>query len=735
MMHTKTDIQYSIDVMTQTKNSLSIDGWAVSRDPEDLVSITLKDAAGNDVTFRCTTVARSDVSVAKYGNVIDHPFGFTLTFVYVPKNTYTLTFANRNSQVSCQINDAYLFSYTLKKKMKSLLTRKDARDTALHKKMNYTQWYHRTMAKKGELDRQSAYPFPPDAPKFSLVIPLYQTPEEYLDALIQSILAQTYQNYEVCFADGSPESCHLEAAVQKYSHQDPRFKYHLIGSNKGISANTNEALQMSTGTFIVLCDHDDLITPNALFEFAKAVVDHPSCDTIYSDEDKIDAAGKYVFEPHFKPDFNIDLLTSVNYICHLFAVRKTLVDQYGAFDSAYDGAQDYDFIFRMTEHSRKVVHVAKILYHWRTHQNSTSANPASKMYAYDAGAKAILAHYHRVWPDISIAKVEQGISLGIYHTCFTFDQQPLVSIIIPNMDHTSDLDTAVRSILTKGTWKNLEILIVENNSKEQKTFDYYHKIEAEFPQVHVLYYKDSFNYSAINNFGAAQAKGNYLLFMNNDVELINPDSILEMMGYAQRPDVGIVGCRLLYQDNTIQHAGVVVGIGGTADHVFRGRFSENDTYFNRAMTVQDYSAVTAAVMLVRRDVYEQVHGFDEHYAVAFNDIDFCLQVCSLPKLVVYNPYASFHHYESKSRGAEDTYEKEVRFVSEIKRFLTKWNGYITAGDPYYNPNLTVYNNDYSYRNLSVENIGDTFYTSQYVNDILTKTPEQFVKENQKKKKH
>jgi len=725
------DISYSIDVIRLANDILTITGWASSKDPKDKVYIDVYTQAGEHIKYRKTRTERWDVSMANFGELLDEPLGFTLAFHYDPQNKYFIKLFNSNSSVTVKITKNYISWTKFRNKIAAKISHIPSFNPNEPAAIKYDKWFRRIKPNTEELEKQSNYVFPKDAPKFSIVIPLYKTPDHYLRELIQSILKQTYANFEVCFADGSPAEDGLKEKVSVFSANDPRMKYTLLSENKGISDNTNAAVAMAQGDFIVLCDHDDLLAPNALFEFTKAIMDHPDCDVLYSDEDKIDSAGKKYFEPNFKPDFNIDLLTATNYICHLFGVRKSLVDKYGAFNSEFDGSQDYDFILRMTENARNVIHVPKILYHWRTHQNSTSSNPESKLYAYTAGARAIQNYYHNKWPNIAIDKIETGVSLGIYHIIFHFDEQPLISVIIPNKDHTADLDKAIRSLITLGTWKNLEFIIVENNSVEPETFGYYKKITAEFSQVHVIHYEGSFNYSKINNLGVQSAKGKYLLFMNNDVELINPDSIQEMMGYAQRSDVGIVGCRLLYEDNTIQHAGVVIGIGGPADHVFRGQFSTNGTYFNRAMMVQDYSAVTAAVMLVRREVFDSVNGFDPLLAVAFNDVDFCLKVRAKNKLVVYNPYACFHHYESKSRGIEDTYEKQLRFVKEIRLFIERWNDFVLAGDPYYNPNLTVFASDFSVRNLEIENIGDSYYRSSFFQDLMSMSPEDFVKKTYK----
>lgn len=463
---------------------------------------------------------------------------------------------------------------------------------------------------------------------------------------------------------------------------------------------------MAGGDFIVLADHDDRITPDALYECARAVNENPDCDVLYSDEDKLDMDGGALFDPHFKPDFNPDLLCSVNYICHLFLVRKDLLDRTGGFRQEYDGAQDYDFIFRCTEAAGQIVHIPKVLYHWRCHQDSTASNPESKLYAFEAGARAIMAHYERT--GIQALKVEKGVDYGIYHTKFRISGEPLVSVIIPNKDHRQDLDSCIRPMLTEGTWKNLEFVVVENNSTDPETFAYYEKIQKEFSNVHVVRWEREFNYSAINNFGVRHASGKYLLFMNNDIQQIAPDFVEEMLGFCQRDDVGIVGARLLYEDDTIQHAGVVIGFGGIAGHTFIGLHKAENSYFHRAMCAQDYSAVTAACMMSKKDVFEAAGGFSEELAVAFNDIDYCMKVRALGKLVVYAPYAVLHHYESKSRGLEDTPEKVARFNREIAIFAGKWPEILEKGDPYYNPNLTLRKSNFALRDLKKEKIGEPY---------------------------
>ena len=543
-------------------------------------------------------------------------------------------------------------------------------------------------------------------PRFSIVIPVYKTPEKYLCEMLDSIEEQTYTNWELCIADGSPAGQSVEKTLKKYAARDPRVRYKVLGENLGISGNTNAAMEMARGEFIVLADHDDKLTPDALHEFAKAINETPKTDVLYSDEDKLDMDGGALFDPHFKPDFNPDLLTSVNYICHLFAAKKELVERVGGFKEEFDGAQDYDFIFRCTEQAEKIVHVPKVLYHWRCHQDSTASNPESKLYAFEAGSRAIMAHYKRM--GIPAVKVEKGVDYGIYHTTFEIPDTPLVSVIIPNKDHTSDLDTCIRPILTRGTYKNLEFIVVENNSTDPETFRYYEKIQKEFPSVRVVRWEREFNYSAINNFGVSFAKGEYLLFMNNDIEMVAENFVEEMLGFCQRDDVGAVGARLLYEDDTIQHAGVVIGFGGIAGHTFIGLHKSENSYFHRAVCAQDYSAVTAACMMSKKSIFEKVGGFTEELAVAFNDIDYCMKVRSLGKLVVYAPYALLHHYESKSRGLEDTPEKVARFNREVAVFAKRWPDILKNGDPYYNPNLTLRKSNFALRDLKKEKIGEPY---------------------------
>ena len=558
----------------------------------------------------------------------------------------------------------------------------------------YSKWIQKHLPSPKELEEQKKYQFL-YRPKISIVIPLYKTPEKYLCEMIDSVLNQSYSNWELCLSDGSGEDSPLTELLRRYEEKDSRIKGVYNNRQLHIAENTTEAIKIATGDFIAFSDHDDLLTPDAMFHVAKAVNENMELEVLYSDEDKVSAGNKFM-QPHMKPDFNIDLLRTVNYICHLFVVKKTMIDKVGMLRPEFDGAQDYDFILRCVEATDRIYHIPRILYHWRFFEGSTAENPESKLYAFEAGKRAIEAHYERVGIH---AEVVQGEFLGLYRTRYLRDRNPLVSILIPNKDHTDDLDRCIRSIEEKSTYHNYEYIIIENNSDQEETFAYYKKLEEENPKAHVVYWDGEFNYSAINNYGASFANGEYLLLLNNDVEVINADWLEEMLGYCMRDDVGIVGARLYYPDDTIQHAGVVIGFGGIAGHAFVQQKRGTTGYCHRIICAQDYSAVTAACMMVKKSVFDEVGGLTEELKVAFNDIDFCMKVRQAGKLVVYNPYAELYHYESKSRGLEDTPEKVARFNSEIKKFSDRWPEILKNGDPYYNPNLTLKSQDFSLRRI------------------------------------
>lgn len=729
-------MKYKIDVVRIRENSITLNGWVIGKSPESRATFRVEDENHQPVKFKHVSTRRDDVSQIYFKKVCEKEFGFDIQFPYERGKSYWLLIRCEGRQAKIKYNEELIAkrSSVAHKRMEKIrdlmnmetvhvalefwkenglraLVKKSAHKLqGIDNDYDYSEWYDLTKPTEEELEAQRNEKFE-NPPLLSVVIPVYKTPERYLREMIDSIIAQTYTNWELCIADGSPKGQDVSRVLKSYAQKDERIRFQVLGENRGISGNTNAALAMAKGDFIILADHDDTIPPNAFYEVAKAISTHPDCEVIYSDEDKLDMDGKALFDPHFKPDFNGDLLTSVNYICHLFVVKKELLEKVGGFRQEFDGAQDYDFIFRCTEQAKEIYHIPKVLYHWRCHQNSTASNPESKMYAFEAGARAIMAHYERV--GIRAKSVVKGVDYGIYHTVFEIEGEPLISVIIPNKDHSRDLDTCVTSLLTRSSYRNLEFIIVENNSTEPETFAYYEKMQREHENFHVVTWKEGFNYSAINNFGASFAKGEYLLLLNNDTELLEPDSIREMLGFGQREDVGIVGARLLYGDDTIQHAGVVVGFGGIAGHTFIGLHKAENSYFHRAMCAQDYSAVTAACLLTRKSVFDAVGGLSPELAVAFNDIDYCMKVRALGKLVVYAPYACLYHYESKSRGLEDTPEKVERFNREVAIFIRKWPDIIKNGDPYYNPNLTLRKSNFALRDLLKEKIGEPYDLKVY----------------------
>lgn len=546
---------------------------------------------------------------------------------------------------------------------------------------NYKDWIYNNEPKESEIKKQEKFKFKYE-PKISILIPMYNTNEIFFKELIESLKAQTYKNFEVCLADGSQVE---NKELEKYFSDDNRFKYKHLSENKGISENTNAALDMATGEFIALVDHDDTLPCFALYEVVKIINDNPDVEFIYSDEDILDAKHERK-NPYFKPDFSPDTLRSSNYICHLSVLKKTLIDEIGKFRAEFDGAQDYDMILRATEKAKLIVHIPKILYHWRAHENSTSQNTDSKSYAFIAGKKAIEEQLKRLNIKGNVELLETP---GTYKVNYEVINNPLVSIIIPNKDSIQDLNKCISSVL-KSTYNNYEIIIVENNSENKGTFDFYNKLEENNKNVHVVKYEEKgFNFSKINNFGRKFAKGEYILLLNNDVEVINENWIEEMLGICQQKNVGIVGAKLLYPDNSVQHAGVIIGIGGVAGHIHKNIKDSDPGYFSRAVIVNNFSAVTAACLLVKTNIFDEVGGLDETLEVAFNDVDFCMKVRNKGYLVVYTPFAKLHHFESKSRGNEDTKEKKNRFSNEIDRFKEKWQEELEKGDPYFNKNFRL----------------------------------------------
>ena len=554
--------------------------------------------------------------------------------------------------------------------------------------------YQKNTLSAEERSRQEKTVFP-EGIRFSVLVPLYNTPEQFLREMLDSVQAQTFGGWELCLADGSDED-HGEVGriCRERAAQDPRIRYRKLEKNGGISGNTNVCLEMAAGPYIALFDHDDWLHPSALYEMAKAIRD-TGADFLYSDEYSFHEHPRDAFLPHFKPDFAPDTLRGNNYICHLTVFRKDLIEKAGGgFRSEFDGSQDYDLVLRLTEQAEKIVHVPKILYYWRAHAGSVAETVGAKPYVLEAGRKAIAEQLRRKGLE---GEVLDSPVPSIYRIRYRIQGEPMISILIPSKDHREDLSRCVDSIRRKSSWKNWEILIIENNSTEPETFAYYQELEQD-SRIRVLRWEKGFNYSALNNFGAREARGEYLLLLNNDTEVISPDWMQEMLMYAQRADVGAVGAKLYYPDHTIQHAGIGVGIMHLAGHYHRHFAGDHPGYMGRLIYAQNMSAVTAACMMVPRRVYEEMGGMDEGYSVVFNDVDFCLRIRQAGYLIVWTPWAELTHYESKSRGQdEDTPEKKAFFLAETKKFQTQWNRALSAGDPYYNPNLNRMKEDFTPR--------------------------------------
>ncbi|HBE44061.1 MAG TPA: hypothetical protein DDW17_01075 [Deltaproteobacteria bacterium] len=556
----------------------------------------------------------------------------------------------------------------------------------------YDIWIAKNEPDNTELAYQKEKTFPV-SPKISIVVPVYNTPKQFLIDMIESVINQTYPNWELCLADGMSKEPYVHEILNGYSKQDDRVKIKFLQNNKGIAGNSNEALSLATGDFVGFLDHDDLLPPFALYEIVKAINENPGVDFIYSDEDKVLEDGRVRFDPRFKPDWSPDTLRSHNYIAHFTVIRSDLLQKIGCFREGYDGSQDYDLILRAIEKADRILHIPKVLYHWRASGASAAGDPEAKPYAYEAAKKALKDHLDR---NGIKGVISDGIFLGSYKVTYEIKDSPKVSILIPNKDHADDLSRCISSISSRSTYKNYEIIVIENGSNEKKTFQLYEKLK-KMDQINVVNWNKKFNYSAVNNFGAQYAKGEILLFLNNDVEVINSDWMENLLQHAMRKEVGAVGAKLYYPDDKIQHAGIVIGMGGIAEHPHKYFHRKSQGYMKRLLFIQNVSAVTGACLMVRKEVFQEIGGFDEEFPLAFNDVDLCLRIRDKGYLVIFTPYVELYHHESKTRGYDDTLEKKLRFQREIDLFKIKWNKLLIEGDPYYNKNLTLNKTDSSIR--------------------------------------
>lgn len=520
-------------------------------------------------------------------------------------------------------------------------------------------------------------------PLISILIPVYNIKREYLAKCLDSILNQTYENFEICLVDDCSTLEETKETLKEYQKKDKRIQVTYHKKNKHISETTNDALKMAKGEFISLVDDDDELTDNALYEVVKVLNQNKKIDFIYSDEDKIDLDGMFC-DPHFKADFSPDTLLSNNYICHFTTIRKALVEKVGGFEKGLEGAQDYDLFLKVTEQTKNIYHIPRILYHWRKVEGSTSMTISNKSYAIDKGKMAVENTLKRRKIKGTVLKDEKTL---YYKIVYDLGSKPLVSIIIPTKDYADTLDTCLTSLYAKTAYSNFEVIVVNNRSEEEKTFSLFEKYQKEHKNFKVMEANYEFNYSKINNEAVKKCKGEYICLLNNDTEIISEDWLSIMVGYAMQDHIGAVGPKLLYPDNTVQHAGVVLGLGGVASHAFIGYQKDDVGTYGRLMVPYNYSAVTAACLVVSKKKYLEVKGLDENLKVAYNDIDFNNKLLKKGYYNVCTPQVMLYHFESKTRGFDTTPEKYNIFKKEQNYMYQKW-GNLISEDPYYNPNFS-----------------------------------------------
>lgn len=703
----KHSIEFDVDsaILENEISMITVAGWAYSNDCQQ-VQISIYDDQDNIVESSFRHEIRMDLF--RNGEILEEQknCGFRISFKCEKNKHYYVVFKSTKEKRIEKIELTRTSGSTMIKRYARHINAKNIKKAITYVKRNgvsklvhrlrygsyiaqsdYQTWLFAQRVTKKNLETQSKTKFA-YSPKISILVATFNTKEEYLKEMIDTVVNQSYSNWELCIADGSTNDFVEKYVHEHYSNYGDKIKFQKLDQNYGISGNTNKAFEMATGDYITVYDHDDTLELDCFYEIVKALQEY-RYDVLYTDEDKFDDSTKMYNDPNLKPDFSEDLLRSHNYITHLFIVNKKIVDEVGYYNSEFDGSQDYDYIFRCVEKANAVYHIPRILYHWRMHPESTAQNPENKMYCYDAGKRAIEAHYKRIGVEATVEFLPKPM-YGMYHTIYSTKDNPLVSILIPNYNHKAILKTCIDSLYNVNTYKNFEIVIVENNSTEKEIFDYYEELKKLHDNIQVVTYKGEFNYSRINNFGMKYTKGDYVLLLNNDTEMISPNALSEMVGCILRPEVGAVGAKLLYEDDTVQHAGVVIGFSGYAGHVNHGINKDDYGYMVRARINCNYSAVTAACMMVKKSVFNQVGGFDEQFVVACNDVDLCLKICKEKYLIVYNAFALWHHYESKSRGYDDaSQEKTWRFNKEVEKFQDKWKDVLINGDPFYNSNWNI----------------------------------------------
>lgn len=711
---TESLIEYHIDEEQITQgNILTIKGWVVNQMDSDDVFVQNTDGKVLECTI--TRHRRPDVEEVKgISEDAKRNLGFciTINLENIHSQNICICFGSQDMQKTYKVNvkklkrentglyqQIKLLSPENRQKNREYIKENGigrfvryVRNSQLKDgEQEYEDWLKDHEAFRKELKRQRNAIFS-YMPLVSIVVVLEDTDIECLNSVINAYVNQTYSNWQLCLVDVNQGEEIGEFLRKKYK-KEIRISYKKITEDKGASENLNAALKLAMGDYILFSGQKIVPAPDALFWMIKAVTEKKA-DMIYTDEDEASTDGRHHYAPKFKPDFNLFRLRENNYIGQFWTIRKEVLEQAGKFRSEYDGAQNFDMILRCSEQAEKIVHIPRVLCHYMEKKNKESKEQQQR--SWEAGRRALEDHYSRM--QIS-AVTELADKAGWYRTHLAIQGEPMISIIIPSKDHINDLELCVSSIEEKTTWKNYEIIIVENNSVEKETFVYYETLKNRYPNVRILTWKKEFNYSAINNFAVREAQGEYLLFLNNDVEIITDSWLEEMLQFCQLKGVGMVGAKLYYPDDTIQHAGVVVGLGGVAAHVLCKLPRDAEGYMGRLRCVQEMSAVTAACMMVKTSVFKAVDGFDEELKVAFNDIDLCMKVRRIEEKIIFTPYAELYHYESKSRGMEDTPEKQLRFSREVNCFRRKWERELLKGDPYYSPNLTLNNTDCSLRKL------------------------------------
>jgi GT2 family glycosyltransferase len=528
-------------------------------------------------------------------------------------------------------------------------------------------------------------------PRFSVIMPVYQTPRRWLRRAIESVQSQLYPDWELCIADDASRARHVRSTLEDFAARDPRIKVAFRSTNGHISECSNSALQLATGEFAVLFDHDDELPPHALYLLAEELLRHPETDLLYSDEDKIDEVGNR-YDPYFKPDWNPDLFTSQNYFSHLGAYRLSLVREVGGFRRGFEGSQDYDLALRCVARTQRVRHVPYVLYHWRSIAGSTASAITAKNYAQSAAERALADYFKSVDPRI---RVEPGAYPTTYRARYLLPSPaPLVSILIPTRDGYEILRRCIDSIYGRTGYPRFEIVVVDNESTDPAACQYFEEL-ARSGRARVVPYPHPFNFSAINNFAASEARGEVLCLLNNDVEIISPDWLDELVTHAVRPGIAAVGAKLVYPNETIQHSGVITGLYGVAGHIHRHQPRYSPGHFGRAQMVQQMTVVTGACLAVRKSVYQELRGLDEeNLGVAFNDVDFCLRAIETGYRNIYTPYAELYHHESYTRGSDTTPEKKARLEREIAYMYKRW-GEKLPSDPCYNPNLSLFSEQFT----------------------------------------